>query len=294
MKLLATCGQSILVVATLLASAAAQAATCQPAVRVMSYNIRLDIASDGDNRWEMRRDFFVGQLRLMKPDILGLQEVVPGQRDDLVKALPSYTFLGVGRDDGANKGEYSSLGVDKAKYRVASTGTFWLSPTPAVPSKGWDAAFPRVATWAHLIRRSDGKRILALNTHMDHVGEVARLQGARQIAAFLEKARRPGEALVMTGDLNTEPGTPPIEALTAGALKDSATVSLRPAIGPKGSFNAFAALPTKSPLIDYILVSPDWTVTDHAVLGWHGENGRVASDHFPVVVDMVDKRQCAR
>lgn len=293
MKLLATCGQSIFFATAMIPAVSAEAATCQPPVRVMSYNIRLDIASDGENRWEKRRDFLVGQLRLMKPDILGLQEVVPGQRDDLIRELPAYTFLGVARDDGANKGEYSNLAVDKAKYRVSSSGTFWLSPTPSIPSKGWDAAFPRVATWAHLVRRSDGKRILALNTHMDHVGQVARLQGARQIAMFLNASRRPGEALVMTGDLNTEPSTPPIEALTSGGLKDSGAVSIHPTLGPKGSFNAFAALPEKSPLIDFVLVSPDWTVTDHAVLAWHGENDRVASDHFPVVADLVDRKECA-
>ena len=150
----------------------------------------------------------------MQPAILGLQEVVPGQKANLEKALPGYDFLGVARDDGRAKGEFSNLAIRRDIFRVRSSGTFWLSPTPGVPSKGWDAAYPRIATSAKLVRRSDGRRLLALNTHFDHVGETARLQSARQIAAWLSAQRTPGGDIIMTGDLNAEPETPPIRELT--------------------------------------------------------------------------------
>ena len=266
---------------------AAPARTCEP-LRVMSYNIRLDLESDGINRWANRREQFVGQIRLMQPAILGLQEVVPGQKADLERALPSYEFLGVARDDGRSKGEFSNLAIRRDLFRVSTSGTSWLSPTPAVPSKGWDAAYPRIATWAKLERRSDGRRFLALNTHFDHVGATARLQSSRQIAGWLLAQRKGGEAVIMTGDLNTEPGTPPINELTRSALglRDAHEATRRPRVGPEGTFNNFVLVPTESRRIDYVLASSSLAVENYGVLAWHGEGGRPASDHFPVIVDL--------
>ena len=254
----------------------------------MSYNIRLDLESDGINRWANRRDQFIGQIRLMSPAIVGLQEVVPGQKSDLEKALPGYDFLGVARDDGRSKGEFSNLAIRRDIFRVRSSGTFWLSPTPGVPSKGWDAAYPRIATWAKLVRRSDGRRFLALNTHFDHVGETARLQSARQIAGWLSAQRTAGESVIVTGDLNAEPGTPPIRELTSSTLglRDAHEASQTPRIGPDGTFNAFVMVPNESRRIDYVLASPALAVENYAVLAWQGEGGRPASDHFPVVADL--------
>ena len=266
---------------------AGPASTCEP-LRVMSYNIRLDLEADGINRWANRRDQFIGQIRLVQPAILGLQEVVPGQKADLEKALPGYDFLGVARDDGRSKGEFSNLAVRRDIFRVRSSGTFWLSPTPGVPSKGWDAAYPRITTWAKLVRRSDGRRFLALNTHFDHIGQTARLQSARQIAGWLLAQRKAGDAVIMTGDLNTEPGTAPIRELTQSTLglRDAHDASRTPRIGPDGTFNAFMLVPSETRRIDYILVSPSVAVENYAVLASHSEGGRPASDHFPVIADL--------
>ena len=262
----------------------APAATCAP-LRLMTYNIRLDLESDGPNRWSARRGQLIGQVALLQPAILGLQEVVAGQKADLERALAGYTFLGVARDNGRSAGEFSNLAIDRAIFRIRSSGTFWLSPTPDVPSKGWDAAYRRIATWAHLVRRSDGQRFLALNTHLDNEGKQARLEGAREILRWLSAQRTPGERIAMTGDLNSESMSPPVEELTSAALglRDSRTVVQTPPIGPEGTFNNFEALPAKSQRIDYILVDAGLEVERYAVLAWHGEDGRVASDHFPVV-----------
>ena len=254
-------------------------------LRVMSYNIRLDLASDGVNQWSERRDEFIGQIRLMQPDILGLQEVVPGQKADLERGLPGYEFLGVARDDGQSKGEFSNLAIDRRVFRVDSSGTFWLSPTPNMPSKGWDAAYPRIATWAELVRRSDGRRFLVLNTHFDHEGQQARLEAARQVARWIAARQSRGETVIVTGDLNAEPNTPPLKELT-GQLRDAREIGRTPPVGPEGTFNAFVLLPTESRRIDYILVDPTVTVEHYAVLAWHGEGGRPASDHFAVVADV--------
>ena len=271
-----------LAVATMAAAPPRQA--CAP-MRVMSYNIRLDLASDGVNQWSARRDQFIGQIGLMQPAILGLQEVVPGQKADLEHALPGYEFLGVARDDGLAKGEFSSLAVDRNAFLVGSSGTFWLSPRPDVPLKGWDAAYPRIATWAKLVRRSDGRRFLAVNTHFDHEGQTARLEAARQIVRWVEAQRAKGETVIVTGDLNAEPGTPPLIELTVG-LRDARIVTETPAVGPEGTFNGFTLVPAENRRIDYVLVDPIVNVERYAVLAWHGEGGRPASDHFPVVVDL--------
>jgi endonuclease/exonuclease/phosphatase family metal-dependent hydrolase len=273
--------------ATLTIGAAPAPRACAP-LRVMTYNIRLAIDSDGPNRWEARRDQFIGQIRLMHPQILGLQEVVAAQKADLEKGLPSYRFVGVARDDGRSAGEFSNLAIDHAVFRIRTTGTFWLSPTPAVPSKGWDAAYRRIATWAHLVRRSDGRRFLALNTHLDNDGSQARVEGAREILRWLGAHRAAGESVVMTGDFNSEPGSPPYEALTSSALelRDARAISRSPPIGPEGTFNDFDPLPKQSERIDYVLVGPALQVERYAVLSWHGDAGRTASDHFPVVADV--------
>ena len=266
---------------------AAPARTCAP-LRVMSYNIRLDLESDGINRWSNRREQLIGQIRLMQPAILGLQEVVPSQKADLEKALPGYQFIGVARDDGRNKGEFSNLAIDHTVFRVHSSGTFWLSPTPGVPSRGWDAAYPRIATWAKLVRRSDGKRFLALNTHFDHVGQTARLESARQITRWIGANRSPEETVLVTGDLNAEPGTPPLIELTDASLglRDTKTVSKTPPVGPEGTFNNWVLVPPEARRIDYLLADRSVEVERYAVLAWHGEGGRPASDHFAVVADV--------
>lgn len=253
----------------------------------MTYNIRLDLDSDGINRWSNRRDQFIGQIRLMKPAILGLQEVVRGQQADLERAFPTYTFLGLPRESGP-MGESSNVAFDRTLFDLKSSGTFWLSPTPGVPSKGWDAAYSRVATWAHLIRRSDGRRFLAVNTHLDNEGQKARLEGARQITRWISANRAPGEAVIVTGDFNTGPGTPPIQEMTHSklGLRDAHDATRTPPVGPDGTWNDFVTLPKESSRIDFVFASPTLSVERYAVLAWHGEGGRPASDHFPVVADL--------
>jgi len=280
---------SLSIVLAMLATASSPAHH-QPActtLRVMTYNIRLDLESDGANKWSKRRDQFVGQIGLMHPAILGLQEVVRGQQADLEKAFPAYTFLGLPREGGP-MGESSNLAFDQTVFKVTKSGTFWLSPTPSVPSKGWDAAYSRVATWAHLVRRSDGRKFLALNTHLDNEGQVARLESARQIVRFLAANRAPNESVVMTGDFNTEPGTPPLQELTSSklGLRDARIISKAPPVGPSGTWNDFHALPKEESRIDFVLVDPRIEVERYAILAWHGDGGRTASDHFPVVADL--------
>lgn len=263
----------------------------------MTYNIRLDTPSDGDNAWAHRKHLLIGQIATMRPDLLGLQEVLLGQKTDLESALPGYRFVGAGRDDGKLAGEFSPLAIDTAAFRIDDSGTFWLSPTPDVPSKGWDAGYPRVATWARLTRRSDGARLLAINTHWDHQGLVARREGGALILRWIEQHRKRGERLVLLGDFNAEIGEESVaQILKAGLrLQDTRRAARQGSFGPALSFNGFDAFPREGKLIDHIFVDPAISVRSHGVIAQH-ENGRVGSDHFPVAAlfDLPSRRACRR
>ncbi len=264
----------------------AEACSAKPLL-AMTYNIRLDTPADGENSWVHRRHLFIGQIATLRPGLLGLQEVLVGQKRDLEQALPDYSFVGGGRDDGKDAGEFSPLAIDRTIFRIGASGMFWLSPTPDRPSMGWDAAYRRVATWAHLTRRSDGARLLVVNSHWDNQGLGARRQGGALILDWIRHHRLAGERLVVVGDFNADNDEESVAQLLRGAqgealLRDSRLIAEQPVFGPAFSFNAFDAFPAKGQLIDHIFVGPGITVRTQGVIAQH-ENGRLASDHFPVV-----------
>jgi len=253
--------------------------------RVMTYNIRLDTPADGANRWALRRDLLIGQVRLLQPAILGLQEVLPGQRSDLVAALPGFAVVGGGRDDGKLEGEAAPLMIDTNRYRIAASGMFWLSPTPAVPSLGWDAGFRRVASWARLVDRTHGTRLLVINTHWDHVGLAARLNSARLLRDWIARHRRGGEEVILLGDFNAPLAEASMQALLGPDLRDTRAAAIEPPTGPLVTFNGWVLVPEAGGAIDHVLASPGLTVRRHHVLAEHF-GGRLASDHFPVIADL--------
>lgn len=287
--------RTILVLMLLVLSPAARAAICQAdEFRVMTYNIRLDTEADAANRWANRRALLAGQVRLLRPDILGLQEVLPGQRADLVADLPGYVALGGGRDDGRQAGEASPLLVARSRFTVLSSGMFWLSATPDVPSLGWDAAYRRVATWGRLRRRSDGMRLLAINIHWDHLGKQARLNSALQLRGWIAANRRAGEAVVLLGDFNAPLAEGSLQALLGPAmLADSRALSQEPAIGATITFNGWMPIPASGDTIDHVLVSAGLAVKRYHALAEHFD-GRLASDHFPVIADLAPTVCAAR
>ena len=177
---------------------------CEPPLLAMTYNIHLDSSAEGANSWAKRKHFLIGQIVTMRPHILGLQEVLSNQQDDLKAALAEYDFIGAGRDDGKSAGEASPLIIDRHIFRISASGTFWLSPTPSVPSMGWDAAFKRIASWAHIKRRSNGAKLLVVNSHWDHIGLVARKESGAQILDWIARNRLKGEQVVLMGDLNAD------------------------------------------------------------------------------------------
>ena len=255
-------------------------------LNVMTFNIRLDVPSDSLNSWQYRKDNAAEMVRMNDVDILGMQEVLLNQMNDLKERLPQYTAIGVGREDGADKGEFSPIFYKKDRFSAIESGTFWVSETPEVAgSKGWDASYIRVATWAILKEKTTGKEIFAINTHLDNDGLIARKEGGNLL---LKKAEELGKGLpiVLTGDFNDTPQSEAIKNITdaskANYLVDSKTIALKTS-GTDWTFHNFGRLAeSERPLIDYIFVSKQIKVQDYAVLP-DTLNGTFVSDHKPVL-----------
>jgi endonuclease/exonuclease/phosphatase family metal-dependent hydrolase len=272
-------------------------APCGLVVRVMSFNIRYGTARDREDRWEKRQDLLVNTIRAYGPDLLGMQEVLAAQADFLQESLPAYGFCGAGRDDGKRAGEFSPVMYRKDRFDLLASGQWWLSPTPEkVASKGWDAALPRIVTWATLKDRKSGDKLLMFNTHWDHVGNVARVESGKLMRKLMaQKHDQVGGDLpaVVTGDFNSTEETPQYRTLTAG---DDAGVRLTDAyreVHPQrkpdeASFHAFKG--TREGLrIDWILHSPEWSAKG-AAIDHTQKDGHYPSDHYPVTAELELKR----
>lgn len=251
-------------------------------LNVMTYNLRLDIASDGENAWQHRKDFLISQIMFLEPDILGVQEALPNQVKDLKEALKDYEFIGKGRD-GGQEGEHSGIYYNSKKIKVAQAHTLWLSSTPEKFSKGWDAALPRVCTYGLFTLKESNQNIWVFNTHFDHVGEIARKESMKLILEKIESSNKSGFPVVFMGDLNVEPDSEVISLLKT-KMKDSRDEA-GIVFGPEGTFNAFNYNEPITRRIDYIMVSDLIWVQKYAVLS-STINLKYPSDHFPVFVQL--------
>ena len=275
-------------VGILLSGALAVAAylpAAEPTVRVMSFNIRYSSAPDGENSWDKRKELLLDVIRKADPDLLGTQEVLAGQFDFLGKQLEGYTAVGVGRDDGVRKGEFSAVLYKTDRFEAADSGTFWLSETPDVAgSKSWDSSLPRVATWARLRDQAvKGREVLFVNTHWDHRGKQARVEAGRIIRAWISK--HAGKAsVVVTGDLNVHDDNEGFLAMVAEdgkpRLLDVYRLAHDKPRNDEATFHGFSG-EKKGQRIDFILASPDLSVSEAQIVRTQRE-GRYPSDHYPV------------
>ncbi|MEO5888704.1 MAG: endonuclease/exonuclease/phosphatase family protein [Ferruginibacter sp.] len=255
-------------------------------IKVMTFNIRLNTSSDSLNAWPFRKDKLASEILFHEVQLLGVQEALHDQVQDLQDRLPQFKYIGVGRDDGKEKGEYSAIFYDTSIFTVLKSETFWLSQTPQVAgSKGWDAAITRVVTWARLKDKRSKKIFYAFNTHFDHIGQVARKESALLV---LQKVKNIAGNIpvVFTGDFNSRPSDEPIRVITDLAnparLTDSKGISVVPHYGPTGTFNAFQPKERDDQPIDYIFIKNGWKVLKHATIS-QSWDGRFASDHFAVL-----------
>jgi endonuclease/exonuclease/phosphatase family metal-dependent hydrolase len=252
-------------------------------LRVMSYNIRFDNPADGLNAWPNRKSFLVDQVRLLSPDILGVQEALPSQCEYLAAELAGYGQAGIGRDENGT-GESVNIFFRLERFTLIESQTFWLSETPDVPSIGWDAAIRRICTFIRLIDRESGASLMVLNTHFDHVGEQARRKSADLILRKINGIVRKSEPVILLGDFNAEPESEPLTVLKR-ELREARLVAANVDLPQPGSFNAFDASKRAEKLIDHIFVSNDLSV-DRYAMPVDTKEDRYPSDHFPVVADL--------
>lgn len=276
--------QPVLAFAALLAlalPAAAETAKADP-LRVMSYNIRYDNPSDVPP-WPERRPHMTRQIAFLAPDIIGLQEALLPMVDALVADLPGYGRYGVGRHDGKAEGETTTVLYRTDRFNLVKAETTWCSKTPNVPSKDYDANLPRTLTRLILREKASGRLLDVRNAHFDHIGAVAREKCAEQIEAT---PIWPKADIIVLGDFNSGPDSAPYRVLTDDKglkLADARTLA-KTAFGPRGTFNGFD-IAKSGDAIDHIFVSRDTVVIRYGVLT-DSFDGKVISDHFPVVADL--------
>ncbi len=254
-------------------------------LKLMTYNIRLDLESDGENKWSNRKDFWASQINFYEPDVFGIQEALPHQVTDIASALPEYSYVGIGRD-GIGKGESSNIFFKKDRFKMVQEKTFWLSETPEKISKGWDAAFNRVCTYVLLKDNKTKKSFWVFNAHLDHIGEFARTNAIQLILSKIKEVNTKKLPVFVIGDFNTEPNEQRISDLKK-QMDDSYDISKQKPFGPNGTFNAFQYFEPVTKRIDYIFLSKNnpFKVLKYAILT-DSKNLKFPSDHFPVLVEL--------
>ncbi|PKP09748.1 MAG: endonuclease/exonuclease/phosphatase [Bacteroidetes bacterium HGW-Bacteroidetes-4] len=257
--------------------------TAGQTLKVMTYNIRLDLSSDSSNAWPNRKELVLDVIRFYEPAIFGVQEALPHQMQYLDSALPNFAFVGMGRD-GGQQGEFSALFYNKNRFSVFEQATFWLSETPDVAGKGWDAAFPRICTHALFLDKETQQIFWVFNLHLDHVGEKARLKSVKLVQQRIAKLNNDGLPVILMGDFNASPDNEVIKWVS-GFMKNTRDCSVFN-YGTAATFNGFRFDEPPTQCIDYIFVSPGaFTVEKHAVIN-DSNGGRYPSDHFPVLVEL--------
>ena len=259
-------------------------------IRVMTLNIRCAACEQESdiNHWSKRKYLVAELIEKYNPDIIGLQEAEKRQIDDLFDLLDGYEWIGVGRDDGKETGEYNAIFYKVGRFSIAQTKTFWLSETPEVPSKGWDAAFNRTVTIAEIEDKQASKHFYFFNTHFDHVGETAKLESAKLILNEI-KILNENFPLVLTGDFNSTPGSEPYkQVISDSVLSNAEEISEQPHFGGIVTFNGFGKTMSVGNTIDYIFVNDKVKVLSHGTITDMFDDN-YPSDHYPVLAEIVLK-----
>lgn len=264
-------------------------------VQVMTFNIRYGTANDGENRWELRRDLLFQVIRDQKPDVIGFQEALRPQVDELRAALVDFDWIGVGRDDGKDAGEFAPIFYRRKRFKPLEFGTFWFSKTPeVVASKSWGNNVTRICTWAQFQdTQANSETFYVFNVHLDHESAESRKQSVKLL---MEKVltRKSKDPNIVLGDFNEGEEDPAVLDMKGKVKRRNEfppdtlwwpywvdTFRERNAdVKDVSTFHNFQGS-SKGEKIDYIFVSPDWEVQDAKIIRTHRDS-RWPSDHFPV------------
>ncbi len=247
-------------------------------MKTMSFNVLC--GGRGINEWEKRRPLVTDLVKKCDPDTFGLQEAHYDWMKHFINELgDTYDYVGVGRDDGKNEGEFSPVFYKKAKYEVIDSGNFWLSETPDKPGKGWDAACVRICSYAVLKDKVTGEKFAHFNTHLDHIGDVARSEGAKMIAERADSFK--GVPTIVTGDFNVTPSSGAYKTITAAGFEDARVIAENS--NDILTFNGFDVHTPK--MIDFVFVKYGFKVKSCFTIDEKiGE--RYISDHYPVLAEL--------
>ncbi|MBN8541023.1 MAG: endonuclease/exonuclease/phosphatase family protein [Deltaproteobacteria bacterium] len=272
---------SILNIFLLLVGLTSQASASTDDLRAMSFNLQTRLSPFEVGPWATRKQMIADLLRRERVDVLATQEATRSMIDDLNHLLPEFSWVGVGRDDGADGGEFNAIFYRRDRLSLKQSGTFWLAPDANTPgAKGWDAVLPRIATWAKFTAVTSGKEFEVLNTHFDHIGSQAREESARLLLGRFGWRLR--DAILILGDFNSQPGSSPYTLLSSLApdLRDARTT-----VAPEGPSWTFPTLGPPQQQIDFVFVSNALLVSRYR----HIEEDRGAphprSDHLPILVE---------
>jgi len=253
-------------------------------VTVMTYNIRLDNPGDGVNSWPIRKSWLCEQVRSVNPDIFGTQEALINQVRYIDSAFTEYRHIGIGREDGMTKGEFSAIWYNLKRFRLLRHGTFWLSPSPEKVSVGWDAALPRICTYGLFRDIPSGRQFWVFNTHLDHIGVEARKNSATLILKKISLLNKAGWPVILMGDFNGDPDSEPVKIILR-QLQDARLSEKRQPKALKGTFNNFDSKKPSTERIDFIFTGQGASAVSYSVLR-EARYGRYPSDHFPVIAEI--------
>ena len=255
------------------------------------------------NGWDDRKQYLCDMINLEAFDLFGAQEVQKVQLDDMLAMLPDYDYIGCGADDGVFKGEICPIFYRKEVFDKLDGGTFWFSPTPNVPSKGWDAKYQRICTWGLFVHKASGKKVCFMNIHLDHIGQQARLESAKQLVEYV-KQRCKGVNVIITGDYNVSQASESYKIFASSKVLKDTYDAAKYRFAPTGTFNGFNPSRYTTHRIDHIFVSKSVDVASYSVMTLHYwratdeeiEAGKrnyanietrpvhLLSDHYPVQV----------
>ena len=279
-------------------------------LKVATYNIRNENSDDvsNGNGWAKRCPVICNLIQFHDFDIFGAQEVLNGQLLNMLSALPEYNYIGVGRDDGKEKGEYAPIFYKTKKFKLLQSGHFWMSTVTNTPNKGWDAVLPRICTWGKFMDKKTGYSFWFFNLHMDHIGVEARKHSAELVLKTI-KEKCGNDQVILTGDFNVDQTNESYSLInTSGKLKDARDKS-KIVYATNGTFNNFESSLKTDSRIDHIFVTSKLNVLRYGVLtdSYRSEVEnrteiksanfpkevslqqylvRLPSDHFPVEVEL--------
>ncbi len=254
-------------------------------IKVMTYNIKYDNVNDTVNNWNDRKEKLVELIKHYGPSFIGMQEALHRQITYIDSSLTDFSYIGVGREDGKQKGEYSEIHYDSTRYKVLEHNTFWLSETPDKVSVGWDAVLERICTYGLFEDLDSGKKLWVFNTHFDHKGKTAREKSAELIVTKIKEINMDNLPVVLTGDFNLTPDEKPIH-LIKNYMQDGQKITKKSFYGPTGTFNGFEPNRILDHRIDYIFVK-NLKVANYIHIDDRMENLKYISDHFPVLATVV-------